>query len=134
MYVIEFCVTHSYSQCISLSDATHIFDGLNDFPTHVAHMRFGAFVTEPTSWPLPESTLSGDGSVARVNGSSTLYSVALHWLRDDREYRKKLEESGMKTRGAKRDQVRCRSLISVCFTTLTGRQAVPSDSETFYRK
>lgn len=74
-----------------LSDATHIFDGLNNFPTHVAHMRFGSFVKEPTAWPF------SDGK--------TLYSVALNWLAEDRQYRKKLEAEGRKTRGARRDQV-----------------------------
>lgn len=48
----------------SFTDATHIFDGLNDFPTHVAHMRFGSFVTLPTSWDLSKT-------------STTLYHVAL---------------------------------------------------------
>lgn len=87
--------------------ATHIFDGLNSFPTHVAHMRFGSFVTQPTPWPF---------SNAEVIGPNTqLYSVALQWLKEDRAHRKELEKAGRKQRGARQDQV-------------------PSDSETFYKK
>ncbi|KAJ7781257.1 P-loop containing nucleoside triphosphate hydrolase protein [Mycena metata] len=91
--------------------ATHIFDGLNAFPTHIAHMSFGRLVTAPSPWPLtPESPLSTQ------YGSSTLYQIALQWLREDREYRRDLEKQGRKLRGARRDET------------------VPSDSETFYRK
>ncbi|KAJ6613482.1 P-loop containing nucleoside triphosphate hydrolase protein [Mycena sp. CBHHK59/15] len=93
------------------ADATHIFDGLNLFPTHIAHMSFGHLVTPPSPWPLP----SGSALSAQF-GTATLYAVALQWLKEDREYRRNLEKQGRKLRGARRDQ------------------AVPSDSETFYRK
>lgn len=93
--------------------ATHIFDGLSDFPTHVAHMRFGTFVNNPTAWPLaPGSSLS---NLLGGHGSQ-LYNLALHWLKEDRDYRKELERQGRKLRGARRDET------------------VPSDSEAFYRK
>lgn len=79
------------------SDATHIFDGLDAFPTHVAHMRLGTFVTAPTTWPFPNII---------TNGTATrLYSIALHWLREDREYRRELEGQGRKRRGAKSQEV-----------------------------
>lgn len=80
------------------SDATHIFDGLGEFPTHVGHLRFGSFVVPPTAWPFrgaPESTLL----------ASSLYHVALDWLKKDREYRRELEKAGRKKRGARRDDV-----------------------------
>ncbi|EIN10756.1 P-loop containing nucleoside triphosphate hydrolase protein [Punctularia strigosozonata HHB-11173 SS5] len=92
--------------------ATHIFDGLDTFPTHVAHMRFGTMVTEPTPWPLPSDPSSGTSP----SKGSSLYALALQWLSEDREYRRALEKQGRKTRGAKADQ------------------GVPTDSETFYRK
>lgn len=82
----------------NISDATHIFDGLHQFPTHIAHMRFGAFVTEPTRWPL-------QAAASDATNSSSLYSIALQWLTEDREYRKDLEKQGKKTRGARRDEV-----------------------------
>jgi CCR4-NOT complex subunit CAF16 len=82
------------------SDATHIFDGLNDFPTHVAHMRFGSFVVEPTPWPMSTEP-SKDGYA-----NSSLYTVALQWLREDRKHRIELERQGeKKQRGARRDEV-----------------------------
>lgn len=83
-------LTNTYSL-----DATHIFDGLSSFPTHVAHMRFGSFVTNPTPWPL----------VTARPDSESLYLVALQWLREDRQVRAELERSGRKIRGARRDQV-----------------------------
>lgn len=93
----------------STSDATHIFDGLNAFPTHIAHLRFGKIVTEPTLWPLqPSSTVS-----AAAN-KSTLYHVALQWLSEDRDYRRELEKQGRKARGAKRDEVCVISRSSIC--------------------
>jgi CCR4-NOT complex subunit CAF16 len=87
-------------------DATHIFDGLNEFPTHVTHMRLGNFVMNATSWPLP-SIVPQLGSNERAP-DSTLFQIALQWLREDREDRQELEKAGRKTRGARRGQVRKR--------------------------
>ncbi|KAG0709611.1 P-loop containing nucleoside triphosphate hydrolase protein [Suillus ampliporus] len=104
--LLTFLREDSIARGATIIYATHIFDGLNSFPTHVAHMRFGSFATEPTPWP------SGF-----TNGSQppTLYNTALQWLREDRDYRRELEKQGRKGRGA-RDET------------------VPSDSETFYKK
>lgn len=79
------------------SDATHIFDGLNEFPTHVAHMRLGSLVQEPITF---SPTTEG------CNITTLLYDLALQWLSDDRVHRKDLESQGRKVRGARRDQVR----------------------------
>ena len=78
------------------ADATHIFDGLDSFPTHVAHMRLGSFVTHPIPWPFTSSAASA---------SRDLYHTALHWLKEDREHRLELERQGRKTRGATRNEV-----------------------------
>ena len=75
-------------------DATHIFDGLNDFPTHVAHLRLGAFVRIPTPWN------TGDRS------RGDLYDIALQWLTEDRAHRHQLELNGRKSRGARQNTVR----------------------------
>ncbi len=73
-------------------DATHIFDGLNDFPTHIAHMRFGSFVTEPSSWPITdESALA-----TQFPPTTSLFNVALQWLKEDKHYRQELEKQGIK--------------------------------------
>ncbi|PBL02546.1 P-loop containing nucleoside triphosphate hydrolase protein [Armillaria gallica] len=102
--LLKFLRNDSETRGATIIYATHIFDGLNDFPTHVAHMRFGSFTTPPTPWPFTDRP------------TSTLYSVALQWLKEDREYRRELEKNGLKLRGARKDE------------------GVPSDSETFYRK
>ncbi|KAF8609622.1 P-loop containing nucleoside triphosphate hydrolase protein [Ceratobasidium sp. AG-I] len=94
--------------------ATHIFDGLNTFPTHVAHMRFGSFVTEPTPW-LQDQTQPG---LPAPSSGSTLHALALQWLKEDRTFRQQEEAAGRtrRTRGAKPDN------------------GVPTDSEAFYKK
>lgn len=105
--LLKFLKKDSEERGATILYATHIFDGLNDFPTHVAHMRFGQFVTLPTSWPFSE---------AKADGPNTqLYNVALQWLKEDREFRKELEKNGRKLRGPRKDEV-------------------PVDSETFYKK
>ncbi|KAF8076358.1 P-loop containing nucleoside triphosphate hydrolase protein [Lyophyllum atratum] len=97
---------------LKADNATHIFDGLNDFPTHVGHMRLGTFLKPPAAWPITStSPLSSQFAL-----STTLYNVALQWLKEDRDHRRELEKTGRKTRGARRNQT------------------MPSDSETFYRK
>ena len=87
-------------------DATHIFDGLSEFPTHVTHMRLGNFVMNATPWPLP-SIVPQLGNNERAP-DSTLFQIALQWLREDREDRQELEKAGRKTRGARRGQVQKR--------------------------
>ena len=79
-------------------DATHIFDGLDDFATHIAHMRLGTFVTQPVAWPAT-------GEQAAALPGTSLYRVALQWLTDDRDYRRTLEKDGRKQRGARKTDV-----------------------------
>ena len=85
--------------------ATHIFDGLDAFPTHVTHMRDGGFVTPPLAWPFVSENI--DAVSASSGFGSGLHGVALNWLREDREVRRAAVNSGalLKTRGA-RSQVR----------------------------
>lgn len=108
--LLAFLKADSETRSATIIYATHIFDGLNAFPTHVAHMSFGALVSPPTSWPFKNLTPSGN-----LGLNPPLYSVALQWLKEDREKRQEMERQGRKTRGARID-------------------TVPTDSETFYRK
>jgi len=111
--LLKFLKADSERRGATILYATHIFDGLNDFPTHIAHMRFGSFVTLPTPW-IPRQL---DLSSGIYSASTTLYSLALQWLKDDRDFRRELEKQGKKVvRGARRDET------------------VPSDSEIFYKK
>ncbi|PCH40779.1 nucleoside triphosphate hydrolase protein [Wolfiporia cocos MD-104 SS10] len=112
--LLKFLQRDSETRGATVLYATHIFDGLNDFPTHVAHMHLGTFLSQPTPWPLSTGVASQVVSVD-LGPSPTLYSLALQWLREDRERRRELEKQGRKTRGARED-------------------TVPTDSETFYRK
>ena len=58
---------------------------------------------EPTSWPFTEGT-AGLASV-ELGANATLYTVALQWLKEDRERRRQLEAGGLKRRGARNDAV-----------------------------
>jgi len=111
--LLSFLKNDSETRGSTILYATHIFDGLNDFPTHIAHMRFGSFVTEPSSWPITKDS----ALAAQFPPTTSLFNVALQWLKEDKHYRQQLEKQGVKkTRGARRNET------------------VPSDSETFYRK
>ncbi|KAI0291758.1 P-loop containing nucleoside triphosphate hydrolase protein [Russula brevipes] len=112
--LLSFLKEDSERRSATVLYATHIFDGLNKFPTHIAHMRLGSFVMNPTPW----SPSSVDPSVYDKAGppGPTLFQTALEWLREDREYRRELEKAGRKTRGARRGQ------------------DVPSSSESFYKR
>jgi len=71
-------------------------------------MRFGEFVTEPTPWPFVSPLTMYAGTLAATPiyaVPSSLYSIALQWLTEDREYRRKLESGGWKTKGPRRDVV-----------------------------
>ncbi|KAF5321029.1 hypothetical protein D9619_001098 [Psilocybe cf. subviscida] len=111
--LLKFLKADSEARNATILYATHIFDGLNEFPTHIAHMRYGSFVTQPTPWtPIDPNVAPG-----QATSTTHLYNVALQWLKEDREYTRELIKAGKKVpRGARRNP------------------AVPSDSETFYRK
>ncbi|KAG9104896.1 CCR4-NOT regulatory complex component [Ceratobasidium sp. 370] len=112
--LLSFLKEESETRGATILYATHIFDGLNNFPTHVAHMRFGSFVSQPTPW-LQDQT---QAERSPTSSGSTLHALALQWLKEDRTFRQQEEAAGRlsKSRGAKED---------------TG---VPTDSEVFYKK
>lgn len=95
------------------TDATHIFDGLDTFPTHVAHMRDGAFVTPPSLWN-PKEPIQADSQASTRSAGSNLHALALSWLREDRELRLAEEESGKRAvRGPKASDVSHKSGVGV---------------------
>ncbi|KAF8974754.1 P-loop containing nucleoside triphosphate hydrolase protein [Flammula alnicola] len=111
--LLKFLKADSEERGATILYATHIFDGLNDFPTHIAHMRFGSFATLPTPWPYTES----NALATAVPSTTPLYNIALQWLKQDREFSRELERQGKKVvRGARKNET------------------IPTDSETFYRK
>ncbi|PVF95904.1 P-loop containing nucleoside triphosphate hydrolase protein [Serendipita vermifera] len=104
--LLQFLMKETETRGATILYATHIFDGLESFPTHVVHMRDGAVVDAPLSWPLASETKS----------FQSLYNLALRWLSEDRTIRRTAEEAGQKKkRGARVDEV-------------------PTDSETFYKR
>ncbi|KAF9651256.1 P-loop containing nucleoside triphosphate hydrolase protein [Thelephora ganbajun] len=103
--LLEFLKQDSEARGATVIYATHIFDGLNDFPTHVAHLRLGAFIQPPAPWDTTDKS------------RLSLCDIALQWLTEDRAHRRQLELKGRKMRGARRNT-----------------PGVPSDSETFYKK
>ncbi|KAL7746982.1 CCR4-NOT regulatory complex component [Sorochytrium milnesiophthora] len=72
---------------------THIFDGMGDWPTHVARMRHGEMMSvtpfaELIQQEFPAaSTSKEDGSVA-LRFDSPLLQIVHRWLKEDREYRR----------------------------------------------
>ncbi|EJD53510.1 P-loop containing nucleoside triphosphate hydrolase protein [Auricularia subglabra TFB-10046 SS5] len=103
--LLAFLKQESEERGATIVYATHIFDGLDGFPTHIAHMRDGRFVAEPQAVP------------AQAQPGHSLHRIALQWLKDDRDVRRAQEASGekKKTRGSRATNV-------------------PTDSETFYKK
>ncbi|KAA1080172.1 CCR4-NOT regulatory complex component, variant 2 [Puccinia graminis f. sp. tritici] len=128
--LLQFLIEDTKTRDCTVVYATHIFDGLDNFPTHVCHLQIGSTTTpKPIPWPIspetavqndrgiPEEALHEIASPDRIG--SKLLVLALHWLKEDRLIRLKLEAQGdpaFKKRGA------------------LPESSVPTDSEVFYRK
>lgn len=130
-FLVEECETRG----ATVLYATHIFDGLDTFPTHLCHIQLGTTLPpSPLSWPIIYSTphTSPDGSPSTevipgipagvrekmenpMRAGSRLLELCLAWLKEDRVKRVDLEVemTGERKRGAR---------------------ALPADSEQFYRK
>lgn len=93
------------------TDATHIFDGIYEFPTCLAHVQLGRTTTStPLPWPLTEfemlpremhDCLPHQIRKELLMGKNTpvpLLDLALSWLREDRVLRNEQEQK----RGIKR--------------------------------
>jgi CCR4-NOT complex subunit CAF16 len=90
-------------------------------------MRNGSFVVQPSSWPLCDSDFEAVVASARREGvseneidtikaGSSLHSIAIMWLAEDRKIRIKEEQEGKreKKRGA-RSQVYSPSISFTSF-------------------
>ncbi|WWC93649.1 hypothetical protein V866_000484 [Kwoniella sp. B9012] len=91
--LIDFLVSESEIRGATIVYATHIFDGLRNFPTKICHMQLGSTPRGIVSWPpanVPESELD-------------LFTLALGWLREDRELRRIKEKEKGRVRGPKTD-------------------------------
>lgn len=106
--LLEFLKAETEQRNATIVYATHIFDGLHDFPTHVAHMRLGQIVQEQGQvseggalvWPPPPAASS---AAANDKDDKTLLDIALAWLRADRVIRQEHEQQKGQQRGSRRN-------------------------------
>ncbi len=64
---------------------------------------------EPTSWPFTGPSTAGITSLD-LGQNPTLYTLALQWLKEDRDRRRALEGQGRRQRGSRKDDVSCFSV------------------------
>ena len=95
-------------------DATHIFDGLNIFPTHIAHLQLGTTPKELFQW----------SPSAR---QEDLFKLALEWIREDRDLRRIKEKERGRVRGPRED-------VSGACRSHTMANAQTRDAKTFFEK
>lgn len=106
--LLAFLVQESEERGATIVYATHIFDGLQAFPTHICHLQLGKTPQPLLPWPLPvsQSPLKPDERKGVMTEHSDLLGIALEWLKEDRTIRRKIEkERGLVARGARRNEV-----------------------------
>ncbi|GAA6024124.1 hypothetical protein JCM11491_001099 [Sporobolomyces phaffii] len=112
--LLSFLVEETTTRGSTILYATHIFDGLDSFPTHLCHLQLGSTIPpSPLAWPLPancdlpEAGRVPDEVRARMaredRSGSRMLELALWWLEVDKQARldKEVTESGQRKRGAK---------------------------------
>ncbi|KAJ3857068.1 P-loop containing nucleoside triphosphate hydrolase protein [Lentinula lateritia] len=118
--LLEFLQQETIECNVTVVYATHIFNGLNTFPMHIAHMCDGQFTLNPIPWPLQDlGNLLEDPKAKEhfLKSGLSIHALALTWLSNDRTARVQAEKEG-KQRKVRDAQA----------------QRIPSDSETFYKK
>ncbi len=94
--LLRFLREETQSRNCTIVYATHIFDGLADWPTHLIHMALGAVIDvgSPShffeSLPFAQGIARGEaeGEVAATrHGNSILLELCLSWLEGDRQER-----------------------------------------------
>ncbi|ODN78989.1 hypothetical protein L202_04500 [Cryptococcus amylolentus CBS 6039] len=93
--LIDFLISESEERGATIVYATHIFDGLKKFPNKICHMQLGGTPRGLIPWP----PLHADKDV----GQEDLFTLALGWLREDRDLRREAEKAKGKVRGPKTD-------------------------------
>ncbi|KAL1408733.1 CCR4-NOT regulatory complex component [Vanrija albida] len=84
--LIDFLVGESETRGATILYATHIFDGLSNFPTKVCHIQLGTTPKPMLTWGP---------------GHPDLFDTALSWLREDRDLRRVKEAARGRVRGPK---------------------------------
>ncbi|KAI9637274.1 P-loop containing nucleoside triphosphate hydrolase protein [Dioszegia hungarica] len=88
--LLAFLVEESETRGATIVYATHIFDGLTVFPTHIAHLQLGATPDDLVMWDTKRPT-------------EDLFNLALNWIRVDRDLRREQEKARGRERGPKND-------------------------------
>ncbi|KAK1927015.1 P-loop containing nucleoside triphosphate hydrolase protein [Papiliotrema laurentii] len=97
--LIDFLIAESENRKATIVYATHIFDGLSVFPTHISHLQLGSTAGELREW---EPELKHED----------LFNLALEWIREDRDLRRAKEKAAGRRRGPRaRDEVSRRLFI-----------------------
>ncbi|WVR07403.1 hypothetical protein IAU60_004444 [Kwoniella sp. DSM 27419] len=91
--LVEFLISESETRGATIVYATHIFDGLRKFPTKICHMQLGATPRGLLTWPPANTKVEEE----------ELFTMALGWLREDRELRRAKEQAKGRVRGPKTD-------------------------------
>ena len=118
--LLAFLTQETQERGATIIYATHIFDGLQNFPTQIIHMRHGTITTkEPIAWPPRiEDEQAGvlPSHDPAEQDASPLLQTALAWLREDRRIRISNDaDEGKHLRGAP-------------------KQGAETDSERFFSK
>lgn len=85
--LLDFLRKETESRPCTIVYATHIFDGLSDWPTHLAHMHLGKILTVQEHSLEDVEKANAEGKRVRRNGY--LLELALEWLGKDLEERGK---------------------------------------------
>ncbi|KAJ9111527.1 hypothetical protein QFC20_002499 [Naganishia adeliensis] len=102
--LLAFLIKESEERGATIVYATHIFDGLQSFPTHICHLQLGRTPSPLLTWPITNPAESGSEA---KHSHSDLLEIALEWLTEDRNLRRRLEkEKGKKSRGARKTDTR----------------------------
>ncbi|ODV84089.1 hypothetical protein CANARDRAFT_71364 [[Candida] arabinofermentans NRRL YB-2248] len=92
--LLSFLKLETESRGSTIVYATHIFDGLGEWPTEILHLNGGCSVKtgkyediEYFNELSQDVTTDEDGKVIKIRKSKTLYPLALDWLKDDLDKR-----------------------------------------------
>lgn len=108
--LLDFLVRETEERGATVVYATHIYDGMDNWPTNVVHMCLGE-IKANIEWPIATDALPEgvDGETRSKmqddrRAGSKLMVLALSWLAQDKTYRKSLEAEGKeRTRGPSSD-------------------------------
>lgn len=80
--------------------ATHIFDGLSDWPTHFAHMSFDGL---DRIYTREELTIFDEKQASTNTNESRLLQLAKMWLKDDLKKKREKEAKNPKQKDEERE-------------------------------